>query len=329
MPCTTHTPVTTHGSDILSTPLSEQCGVQTDFSNADDLTLHEGTTSLSDFAQTTDEPPSQHPVKREVLARPRPRPRSKAIFDPVVREEDLDQPMTREVKVQTLVRLKDDGAESVFAGFTDSSSDISSNKYLKELLDAFGDDEQGFQEDQDSESDQSEKSEDEKEEEEEVAASESCVSSSSPPEPLEPLKRPEPRPRTRNPKPMIAPKPSELMPKEQETPSGEKSKETLNAPVPAPRPLLTKKSSKGNKIEKNRLPRPPRPPVAARRSVGPSQAEEAPSGHQAAAVPPKPSVDDQKVDDEGRNSSPTPVKKAPVSLDNRSSGKCEYVFGLK
>ncbi|XP_036446770.1 SH3 domain-containing protein 19 isoform X2 [Colossoma macropomum] len=312
LPCTTNTPTTTHGSDILSAPLTEQCGVQTDFTEVpDDL---ETTPTLTDSSHIANDPPLQHPVKQEVSARPKPRPRSKAILQPVVTEEVLDQAMTREVKVQTLVRLKDDGGESVFAGFTDSSSDVSSNKYLQELLDAFGYDEQGFQGNQDSESDQSEKSEEDEE------ASESCDAPSVPTEPLEPLKRPQPKPRTHNPKPVIAPKPSEPM-QEAKSSSEENIKQTLIPPVPAPRPLLTNKLSEGNRPDSNRLPRPPRPPVAARRSLVPANSEEAPSAHETAAVPPKSLVDDESVDDQARNSSSAPVRPAPFT-SARSSGKC-------
>uniref|UniRef100_A0AAR2JUF4 Uncharacterized protein n=1 Tax=Pygocentrus nattereri TaxID=42514 RepID=A0AAR2JUF4_PYGNA len=259
-------------------PLSEQCGVQTDFTDVpDDLAPLETTPTTTDSSHITNDPPLQHSVKQEVSTRPRPRPRSKAILQPVVKEEVLDQAMTREVKVKTLVRLKDDGSQSVFAGFTDSSSDISSNKYLQELLDAFGYDEQGVQGNQEGESDQ---------------------------KPLEPLKRPQPKPRALNPKPVISPKPSEPMQEQKDAKSSseEKNKQTLNPPVPAPRPLLTNKLSEGNRPDANRLPRPPRPPIAARRSLVPANSEEAPSAHETAAVPPKSLVDDEIVDDQARNS---------------------------
>lgn len=324
-PFTTHTPATTHGSDILShKPLSEQCGVQTDFSTVpNELALLEATPASTDSAQN---PP---PVKREVSARPRPRPRSKAILPPITREKVLNQPMTGEVKVQTLVRLKDDGAENVFAGFTDSSSDVSSNKYLQELLDAFGYDEQGFQGNQSSESDQSDQSEEEEtEEEKDEKASESLVAAtvvaSVPSEPLEPLKRPEPRPRTQNPKPMIAEKTSERMQgvQEPENAPEDKGKQIVNPPVPAPRPLLTNKISEGNKPDTNILPRPARPPVAARRSLVPSaQAQESVPGHQTAEVVPKPFIDDQHVEEQARNPSSAPAKPTPVTSASSSSGK--------
>ncbi|XP_072553164.1 uncharacterized protein [Salminus brasiliensis] len=321
-PFTTHSSATTHGSGILSEPLSEQRGVQTDFSNVpDEPTPLEATPALADFSHDLS-------VKREVSARPRPRPRprSSAILQPVVREEVLDQPMTREVKVQTLVRLKDDGGESVFAGFTDSPTDVSSNKYLQELLDVFGYDDQGFQGNQSSESDQSEKSEDEEEEDDEVSSehSESRVAASVPSEPSEPLKRPEPRPRTFNAKPAIAPKPSKPVQTVQETEnaSEDERKQVLNPPVPAPRPLLTTKLSEESKPEKNILPRPSRPPIAARRSLVPAQAEGSPSVHQTSAVPPKPSVDDQHLDKQAKNSSSAPVKPTPVIPASSISGKC-------
>ncbi|XP_066528875.1 SH3 domain-containing protein 19 isoform X2 [Hoplias malabaricus] len=311
--CTTHTPPASQGEDIPSTDLSKQCSVQTEVSNIPhDLTLPEITPTLSDSSHITEDPPSQHVVKQ---ARPRPRPRSKAFMQPVVREETLDQAMTKEVKVQTLVRLKDDTSENIFAGFTDSSSDTSSNKYLQELLDAFGYNEQGFQGDQPSDSDQSEE-----EEEKEAAASGHCAASSSTSEPLEPLKRPEPRPRTHNPKPTIAPKPLQ---EEQQTVSSleETNKQALNHPVPAPRPFLTNKISEGNKLEINKLPPPPRPPVATRRSVVPTKTEEEPSRHQGAVVPPKPSGDDLNINDQSKNSSSAPVKPPPFTTANKASGK--------
>ncbi|KAL7864175.1 hypothetical protein AOLI_G00155950 [Acnodon oligacanthus] len=317
LPFTTNTSTTTHGSDILSAPLSEQCGVQTDFTDIpDDLTPLETTPTITDSSHITNDPPLEHSVKQEVSTRPKPRPRSKAILQPVIKEEVLDQAMTKEVKVQTLVRLKDDSGQSVFAGFTDSASDVSSNKYLQELLDAFGYDEQGVQGNQEGESDQSEKSEEDE-------ASDSCDASSVPTEPLEPLKRPQPKPRTLNPKPVITPKPSEPMQEEQEAKSSceEKNKQTLNPPVPAPRPLLTNKLSEGNRLDSSRLPRPPRPPVAARRSLVPANSEEAPSAHETASVPPKSSVDDEIVDDQARNSLSAPVRPAPFT-SARSSGKC-------
>ncbi|KAI4875553.1 hypothetical protein NFI96_034532, partial [Prochilodus magdalenae] len=318
-PCTTTTSTTTH--DILSKPRSEQCEVQTDFTDVpDDLAPPETPSTLTDSSHITNDPPSQHPAKQDVPARPRPRPRSKAILQSVVKEEVPGQAMTREVKVQTLVRLKDDSGEGVFAGFTDDPSDISSNKYLQELLDAFGFDEQGFQDNQDNESDQSEKTEEEEEQEE--AAAESCVVSSVPSEPLEPIKRPQPKPRTQNPKPVIAPKPPEPIQEVPETKSSseEKNKQTLHPPVPAPRPLLTNKISEGAKADSDRLPRPPRPPVAARRSVGPTQAEEAPSAYQTAPIPSKSLVDDGNVDDQARNFS-APVRPASITSANRRGGK--------
>ncbi|XP_022532749.2 SH3 domain-containing protein 19 isoform X2 [Astyanax mexicanus] len=327
----THTPAPTH------TPQSEQCGVQTDFSNVpDDLAPQEATPSLPDSSH------NPAPANREGSAhpRPRPRPRSKAILAPSAKEEVLDQStttMTREVKVQTLVRLKDDGSESVFTGFTDNSSDVSSNKYLQELLDAFAFDELSLQGDQSSESDQndqndqsdqSEKSEEEQEEDHIVApdfAVVAPVASTVPPEPSEPLKRPEPRPRTQNPKPAISPKPSEPTQnvQEDEKPSENQIESILNHPVPAPRPLLTNRSSETNKPDQN-VPhkppqphQPPRPPVAARRSLLPSAlAEASQSGSQTAEVPPKPSVDDQHVEE------PAPVLSAPVPSASRTSGRC-------
>lgn len=163
------------------------------------------------------------PMKEESRARPRPRPRSAAILQPVV----LDQPITREVKVQTLVRLKDDGADSVFARFDDSPSNTSS-KYLQDLLEVFGSDEAHGESQESKASDV---------EEEKNAAACSVIAS----EPLEPLKRPQPRPRTQKSKPQLAPKPSVF--DVFDTTVEQNPSKPLSPPVPAPRPLLNKLQS--------------------------------------------------------------------------------------
>lgn len=69
------------------------------------------------------------------LQRPRARPRSKV---------DL-QPIKREVKVQTLVKLREDGLATIAARATaDSKPEVSQGKYLTELLEAFSADDWGF-----------------------------------------------------------------------------------------------------------------------------------------------------------------------------------------
>lgn len=271
--CSTHTP--TH-------PPS---GIQTDFTHA----LEPLTPITPDSSPITENSQSQAPVKQEVAARPRPRPRSKALLQPVIKEELQDQPGTREVKIQTLVRFKDNGTENVFAreGFTDTSLDVASNKYLQDLLDIFGCDKQDFQSDQHDESDQNEKSDDE-----ESVPFKSCSVSTVALEPSEPVTRPEPRPRTQNPKPLIAAKPSDPTQGVEEIKiSSEEQKNTSAHPVPAPRPLVKKSSpsqeqcSSEEKTELCRLRPPPRPPLAARKSVPPTQED----GTQPAEVPFNPS----------------------------------------
>lgn len=201
---------------------------QTDFDDVTgDVTLTDSASALT--LSSLDFIPE--PMREEPSVRPRPRPRSRASFQPTISEEVLDQPMTREVKVQTLVRLKDDGAESVFAGFSDSSSNFSS-KYMQDLLEVFGSKEANVHDDRQ-----------QNEEEEE----ETSVITAAPFEPVEPLDRPQPRPRTQKPKPLLPPKPStlesEVFKTEDPIAKPDPSKQTSSPPEPAPRPLLNKHQS--------------------------------------------------------------------------------------
>ncbi|XP_059397165.1 SH3 domain-containing protein 19-like [Carassius carassius] len=148
------------------------------------------------------------PIKEAPSVRPRPRPRSRVALRPS--EDVLDQPMMREVKVQTLVRLKDDGAENIFAGFDDAPSDISS-KYLKDLLEVFGLDATPVQHEESQQ---------------------------------KPLNRPKPRPRTQKSKSQLALKPSVFEVFDaSETTVEQNPPKPLSPPVPAPRPLLNKLQS--------------------------------------------------------------------------------------
>lgn len=258
--------------------LHEQCGVQTDF---DDIFDDISPIGPAPTAKASTQSEFDFPVKEEPRTRPRPRPRSTAALRPIV----LDQPMTREVKVQTLVRLKDDGAESVFAGFDDASSNISS-KYLQDLLEVFGSDETHGESQESKASDV--------EGEENTAA---CSITTS--EPSEPLKRPQPRPRTYKSKPQLAPKPSVFEvfdPIVEQSPS-----KPLSPPVPAPRPLLNKLQS---------------PPEESRSSPAARPAS-APPGQQMAAVASGSSVR-RNSDDQAIN---TPVKTTPVTAPDRNVGK--------
>lgn len=248
-------------------PNGEQCGVQTDF------TYEPLTPITSDSSHITQSSQSQDPVKQEISARPRPRPRSRALLQPAINEELQNQAVTSEIKVQTLVRLKDDGAESIFAGFTDPSLDIASNKYLQDLLDVFGCDEQDIRTNEHDKSDQSEKSD-----EEESVPFKSCSVSTVASEPSETITPPEPRPRTQNPKVPIITKPCDQPQSAEETNIfSEEQKKPLVHPVPAPRPLVKKSSvsqqqgSSEEKTDPYRLRPPPRPPLAPRKSALPTQ----------------------------------------------------------
>lgn len=91
-----------------------------------------------------------------LLERPRPRPRSRLSAPPV----------SSEVKVQTLVKLREDGLATLAAcaGANKANQEASQGKYLQELLEAFSADNWGFPEQR---SDSSEHSQSESEENEE------------------------------------------------------------------------------------------------------------------------------------------------------------------
>ncbi|XP_056305331.1 SH3 domain-containing protein 19 [Danio aesculapii] len=192
--------------------LHEQCGGQTDFDDViddvtsttpapTDLTLIDSASTFPAFIDSASSPMDElmksHP-------RPRPRPRSS-----IIQPEATIQPMTREVKVQTLVRLKDDTAENVFAGFDDTPSNISS-KYLDDLMEVFSPDEAPQSQTVDGE--------------ENMKPSES---------------RPQPRPRTLKSKTQITAKPSVFEVFDGGDPEVQQN-HFRSPPVPAPRPLLNK-----------------------------------------------------------------------------------------
>lgn len=154
--------------------------------------------------------------------RPRPRPRSRLSAPPACSE----------VKVQTLVKLREDGLATLAARAEASQTDqrgsreVSQGRYLQELLEAFSADDWGFPErhSNGSECSQSESEEDDEKEdmatlkariqafEQQPVSDGSCGSSSN--EDVDNTKRPEPRPRPRlqpqpakSPPPTIAPKP--------------------------------------------------------------------------------------------------------------------------
>ncbi|XP_016396257.1 pollen-specific leucine-rich repeat extensin-like protein 1 [Sinocyclocheilus rhinocerous] len=277
--------------------LREQCGVQTDFDDIiDDISPIGPAPTATTSTQINLDSPGD-PMKEEPSVRPRPRPRSRVALRP--NEDVLDQPMTREVKVQTLVRLKDDGAENVFAGFDDAPSNISS-KYLQDLLEVFGSDETHVQH---RESQQSDASTVEEEENMSVFDAPCTVIT---PEPVEPFNRPQPRPRTQKSKPQLAPKPSVFEVFDTREPTVEQNpSKPLSPPVPAPRPLLNKLQSPSESRSSSVKPSPSACP------------DSTPPRQQMAAVASTPS-ERRNSDDQTTN---TPVKTPPVIVTDRNVGK--------
>uniref|UniRef100_A0A8C6TPT3 Uncharacterized protein n=1 Tax=Neogobius melanostomus TaxID=47308 RepID=A0A8C6TPT3_9GOBI len=152
-----------------------------------------------------------------VRQRPRPRPRSRV----------NRQPIRDEVKVQTLVKLRDDGLKTLAAKAKAndqvSDPDTIGGKYLQELLEAFSSDDWGFPEQRSASQSESEDESNQEEDEDmatlrariqafeqmhdgnmEEATVEACASSK---------QRPEPKPRPRLPQnkpPTVAPKPKNV-----------------------------------------------------------------------------------------------------------------------
>ncbi|XP_050960638.1 SH3 domain-containing protein 19 isoform X1 [Labeo rohita] len=282
----------------------EQCGVQTDFdeifgdiSPIDTIPAAITPTTSTTSTQINFDSPGDL-MKEEPSVRPRPRPRSRIALRP--NEDVSEQPMTREVKVQTLVRLKDDAGENIFAGFDDAPSNISS-KYLQDLMEVFGSDETHVHH---GESQQSDASTLEKVENTGVCDAPCAVKT---PEPAEPLKRPQPRPRTLKSKPQLAPKPSVFEVFDTIEPAIEQNPaKPLNPPVPAPRPLLNKlQSPSESKSSPSTKPSPAARP------------DNAPSGQQMAAVAFSP-PERRNSDDQATN---IPVKMPPAMVTNRNHGK--------
>uniref|UniRef100_A0A8C1XI08 SH3 domain-containing protein n=1 Tax=Cyprinus carpio TaxID=7962 RepID=A0A8C1XI08_CYPCA len=279
--------------------LHEQCGVQTDFDDIiNDITPIDPSPITTTSTQINLNSPGDT-MKEEPRVCPRPQPRSRVALRP--NEDILDQPMMREVKVQTLVRLKDDGAENVFAGFDDAPSDISS-KYLQDLLVVFGSDATPVQHGESKQSDASNVEEDEKN----TGVCEAPCTVITP-EPVQPLNRPKPRPRTQKSKPQLTLKPSVFEVFDTREPTVEQNpSKPLSPPVPAPRPLLTKLQSQS---ESRSAPSTKPSPAAGPYSAPPSQ--------QMAAEASSPS-ERRNSDDQAIN---TPVKTAPVIVTGRNVGK--------
>lgn len=153
--------------------------------------------------------------------RPKPRPRSRLSV----------QPISSEVKVQTLVKLREDGLATLAAraGADTTNQEVSQGKYLQELLEAFSADDWGFPDRHSDSSEHSQSEGDEEEDETDMAtlkariqafeqqpvADGSCGVSNN--RDFAATKRPEPRPRPRlqgqqakSVPPTVAPKPKIL-----------------------------------------------------------------------------------------------------------------------
>ncbi|XP_036406628.1 SH3 domain-containing protein 19-like isoform X2 [Megalops cyprinoides] len=257
---------------FLASPLTSGPDLQTGLSEPSLISLDFPPGRTAESTPSPDSKPTAACPSQEDPRRPRPRPRSRPHA----------QPLTREVKVQTLVRLRDDGES---AQVIQSPGEGSSSKYLQELLEVFGSDDQCFlsspigpsdpneqsnrsdQSDCDDQSDRSYQSDNSDQSEEDsmstlrtkIQAFEKQASSGSGDE--DPPKRPEPRPRAQPPrppavatkpsvpaKPSLAPRPSnkgfwEKGPASGPRPETNNHKEVNCAPTPAPRPLLPKKSA--------------------------------------------------------------------------------------
>ncbi|CAJ1085765.1 SH3 domain-containing protein 19-like isoform X1 [Xyrichtys novacula] len=149
--------------------------------------------------------------------RPKPRPRTRLSAPPI----------SNEVKVQTLVKLREDGFATIAAraGANSANQEVSQGKYLQELLEAFSADDWGFPERQSSSSGNSQSESEEGDEEEEDMATlrariqafeqqQQQVADGSCGEANKDFitKKPEPRPRprlqpTKSAPPTVAPKP--------------------------------------------------------------------------------------------------------------------------
>ncbi|XP_029904621.1 SH3 domain-containing protein 19 isoform X2 [Myripristis murdjan] len=246
----------------------------------------------SSFTPAESTPPSSG---SENTQRPTPLPRSKS----------RKQPITEEVKVQTLVTLSENG-DSVQVTPSTELEEVSSSEYLKELLQVFSVDNQCEQIcDTVDQSDKSEQSEDADGEMSNIhnhrnirAKIQAFESQASTDEGnvVDPAKRPEPRPRNVLNKPPVAAKPS-LGPKPSfkhgiSNHSEEVSSTIIpQSPTPAPRPQPPKKPVNWSLKEEPDAPPakvailpPSRPSILVRAKSFEIQEEETPTG------PPKPPV---------------------------------------
>ncbi|CAL8326094.1 unnamed protein product [Lota lota] len=218
--------------------------------------------------------PSSNPSPNVPVERPQPRPRSKLIQTPI----------DTQIKVQTLVKLREDGQATLAAlrGSDITDQEVSHGKYLQELLEAFSSDDWGFPEDRrgDSGPSQSE-SEEEEEEEEDMAKlkarieafqqeqpplSDSCHADIGNAECTAAPTRPEPRPRlqvqpAKPAPPTVAPKPKPHC-KEFWEDGGSPTPDSEKPPSPPPGSPTPKPSPRPRPAPRARLGviAPPRPP---------------------------------------------------------------------
>lgn len=218
----------------------------------------------------------------------------------------LRQPVAREVKVQTLVRLKDDGESSPLIL---KSGEDSTSKYFQELLEIFSPEEQSFpnascEQDKGSEPDMSALRA-------KIQAFEKQNDGSGA---FTECKKPEPRPRIQQPKPpAVAPKPSlALKPAGQKcrdgslsagspalADSGESSSPSFGPKTPVPGASSTDAKLQDTPVSQSER-RPSRPPVAPRSRGCTAQSKAGSADSQAASSPdlinfdpPPPSPDDK------------------------------------
>lgn len=207
-----------HGGATTCTHIASQCDHLTELPSP--LTSNSGTQSIP-WDQSF--PAKDVPTVPDVpLERPRPRPRSKV---------DL-QHINREVSVQTLVKLREDGLATIAArtAAVGAQQDLNQGKYLTELLEAFSADDWGFPDRHSDNSEHSQSDSEEEEVEEDMASLKSSIQAFE----QQPVtdgclgdannidfvstKRPEPRPRSRlqgppakSVPPAVAPKPKNLL----------------------------------------------------------------------------------------------------------------------
>lgn len=195
--------------------------------------------TIPDVSNPEPSPPSDLPQKQQT-PRPVPRPRTRPI-----------KAVCPEVKVQTLVRIKDSG--DVLQVTSDGCRDSPPNPYLKELLEAFGSD--AAADASDSEGSQPELSEESGDDSSDMSIRNKIQAFESQAGPNDHVSPPVPVPKPRNqqPKPpLVAPKPA-LVPRPSvkrqvdENHNVSENEETViapkTAPLPAPRPVPPKKPS--------------------------------------------------------------------------------------